>query len=185
MKEHSLCQTVVGAPSGQGRYTLASGIPSSSRSAAKKNNIKTLRGLKVLPQRIPHSQSSGSLHVPPLSAPTHPSHLCSCLGRTGVTSWLPPGPPWRQGRLATLASRTSTARELRGRWYRFQRIDASLFRNSSWRKRCPGWPLAAYMCPKHPDTFKQQKFRNKRNLFFLRRWPTLFQQSLQYRQGLP
>ena len=122
----------------------------------QKRNIKTLCGLKTLPQRIPHSQSSGSLHVPILSAPTHPSHLCSCLGRTGVTSWLPPGPPWRRGRLVTLASRTSTARELQGRWYRFQRIDASPFRNSSWQKRCPGWPLAAYMCPKHPDTFKQQ-----------------------------
>ena len=43
MKEHSLCQTAVGAPSGQGRYTLASGILSSSKSGAETLCSNTLR----------------------------------------------------------------------------------------------------------------------------------------------
>ena len=48
MKEHSLCQTVVGAPSGQERYTLASGIPSSSKSGEKKTTtLKRFVGFKA------------------------------------------------------------------------------------------------------------------------------------------
>ena len=109
-----------------------------------------------LPQRTPHSLSSGSPHVPPLSGSTHPSHLSPSPGRTAVTSWLLQDLPWKRERLATLASRTSRAQELQGRWYRFLRKGAIPFRNSSWQRRRPRRPSTAYTSPKLPDTFKQR-----------------------------
>ena len=45
MKEHSWCRRAVGVPSGQERYTLASGIPSSSKSRAHTHPIQTVRGI--------------------------------------------------------------------------------------------------------------------------------------------
>ena len=82
MKEHSLCQTVVGAPSGQGRYTLASGIPSSSKSAEKKPTLKHFVGLNF-------TSKNPTLPIFWLSACS--AFICS---NSSVTSLLLPRKNW-------------------------------------------------------------------------------------------